>query len=64
MEYSKFQINDCSENFTHEPIVFVYCFEKIYLISLLYEDLRKIYLGLLFHCFFQRNTQKSAIFPI
>ena len=36
MEYSKFQINDCSENFTHEPIVFVYCFEKIYLISLLF----------------------------
>ena len=27
-EYSKFQINDCSENFTHEPIVFVYYFEK------------------------------------
>ena len=55
MNKAKFQINDCFENFTHEPIILRIILNKLPNYSIfINKGLQKIYL--LFHSFF------SAIF--
>ena len=54
----KFQINDCFENFTHKPIVFVRYF--INLSNIFIKFYKKIYL--LFHSFFSKKYTKISYF--
>ena len=56
---AKFQINDCFDNITHEPIVFAQYFDNLSTIFI--NRLEKAVL--LFHSFL-KNIPKSAIFFI
>ena len=69
MYIAKFQINNCFEDFTHEPIVFAHYFEKFtkylyyiknYFISLLYKDLQKS--SYCFTPFFKELYQNQSFF--